>query len=166
MLYCWTSICEIMYKILTQASVKQITSFHWCASIWGPVRQLAPVNLSPIGQPSNICKKTHQCANGTCYERGFLQLVCVHVCCSRERHFEDSMLPRGLICLSDKITAVLRKNPNIIAAPGFHKIPRIIYCACALRYWKITCIYTVCSQFKHYMGLVNLPHSSTCLMFP
>ena len=23
-------------------------------------------------------------------------------------------------------------------------------------------VYTVCSQFKHYVGLVNLPHSSTC----
>ena len=27
-------------------------------------------------------------------------------------------------------------------------------------------VYTMCSQFKHYVGLVNLPHSSSCPMFP
>ena len=49
-----------------------------------------------------------------------------------------------------------------------HEIPRIIYCECAhttIRYWKITRIYAVCSQFNHYVGLVNLPHSSSCPMF-
>ena len=78
------------------------------------------------------------------------------------------MLRPGLICHSDKITAVFRrKNPNIFAASGFHKIPRIIYCACALTTvtGKLP-VYTMCSQFKHYVVLVNLPHSSSCPMFP
>ena len=67
-----------------------------------------------------------------------------------------------------KLLRFLEKTTNIFAASGIHKSPRIIYCACALttiRYWKIT-LYTVCSQFKHYVGLVNLPHSSSCPMFP
>ena len=33
-------------------------------------------------------------------------------------------------------------------------------------YGKITRVYCVCFQFKHYVWLVNLPHSSSCLMFP
>ena len=64
------------------------------------------------------------------------------------------------------------KTTNIFAASGFHKIPRIIYCACAHMNVQLYVtgkkipVYTVCSQFKHYVGLVNLPHSSTCPMLP
>ena len=99
-------ICEIMYTILTKVSINQITGFHCCASIWG---QFANLPQSTCPNWSNI-KYRHQCASVTCYKRGFVQLVCVHLCCWRERHFEYSMLPPGLICCSDKITAVLRKN--------------------------------------------------------
>ena len=56
------------------------------------------------------------------------------------------MLPPGLICFSDKITAVEEKTTNIFIASGFHKIPRIIYCACAhttISYLKNTRIYRV-----------------------
>ena len=98
-------ICEIMYSILTEASMNEITGVHWCASIWG---QFA--NLPQSTCPDRYLHHTHQFASGMCYKRGLLQLVCVQLCCWHERQFEDSMLPPSLICCSDTITAVLRKN--------------------------------------------------------
>ena len=91
-----------MYKILTKASIDNITGFHWCASICDQFANL-PQSTSPNSSNIKYLHQTNQCANGMCYKRGFL-------CCWRERHFEDSMLPPSLICCSDKITAVLRKN--------------------------------------------------------
>ena len=145
MLYCWTYLWNNVQNINT-GTINQITGFHWCASIWD---QFANLHQSTCLNRSNIkyLHQTHQCEKGMCYKHGFLQLVCVHLCCWREIHFEYSMLPPGLICCSDKITAVLiKKKVNIFAASGFHKISRIIYYACAhttIRYWTITCIYRV-----------------------
>ena len=77
--------------------------------------------------------QTHQCASWMCYKHGSLQLVCVHLCCWRERHFEDSLLPPGLICCSDKITADRRKNKSFLLLQGFTnlQISTIIHCAFA-----------------------------------
>ena len=149
-----------MYTILSKASINQITAFHSCARIWGQFVNL-PQSTSPNGNRSNIkyLQQTHQCASGMCYKRGLLQLVCVQLCVWRERHFEDCMLQPGPICCSDKITAVLRKTTNIFPASEFHKMPRIIYFACAhttIRYWEIICIYRV---FPVQLApFVNLPH--------
>ena len=117
-----------MYNILTEASINQITGFPGVqvkhgASIWS---QFANLPLSTCPNRSNIqyMHQTRQCASGMCYKSGFLQLICVHLCCKRERHFDDIMLPPGLLCCSDKITAVFRRRKtNVFAASGFHKIP-------------------------------------------
>ena len=46
------------------------------------------------------------------------------------------------------------------------KYPRIIICARVHTLLENYPYNTVCSQCKHYVGLVNLPNSSTCPMFP
>ena len=52
-------ICEIMYRILTNASIRQSTGtvFHWCASIYVASLPTCPSHLAAIGQTSNICTK-------------------------------------------------------------------------------------------------------------
>ena len=81
-----------------------------------------------------------------------------------------------IVCYHQVLFAAVTKSQQfgekttiIFAASWFHNIPCIIYCACALttiRYLKITRNNTACSQFNHYVGLVNFPHSSSCPMFP
>ena len=61
------------------------------------------------------------------------------------------------------------KTTNIFAASEFHIIANIhlysILSMCAYVTGTLP-VYTVCSQFNHYVGLVNVPHASTCPMFP
>ena len=131
-----------MYKILTKASINQITGFQVCKYMG----QFANLPQSTCPNRSNIkyLLQTHQCANGMCYKRGFLQLVCVHLCCWREIHFEDCMLPPGLISCSCKITAVLRKKQLIfLLLQGFTKCHVYSTAHTTIRYWKSTCIYRV-----------------------
>ena len=48
-------ICELLYRILTNASTKQITDFHRCASIRGKLTSspTCPSQLAPEGQTSH-----------------------------------------------------------------------------------------------------------------
>ena len=95
-----------MYKILTKASISQITVFHRCASIWGKLTSSATA-------PNSSMRKWDV------FKCGFLQLVC----CWRERHFEDNMLPPSRICCSDKNYSSLTKNQLIfLLLQGFTKL--------------------------------------------
>ena len=129
-----------------------------------------PSQLAPIDQTSNICTKLIKTQVGCITNVDSYSLyACTYVSSVRDiSTIVCYHLHQVLFVEVTKLLRFLEKTTNIFAASGFHKIPRIIYCACALttiRYWKIT-LYTVCSQFKHYVGLVNLSHSSSCPMFP
>ena len=52
-------ISEIMYIILTKASINQITGFLRCASVWDKLTSspTCPSQLAPMYQTSNICTK-------------------------------------------------------------------------------------------------------------
>ena len=149
-----------MYKILTKASINQITGFHRCASIWG---LFANLPRSSCPNRSNI-KYLHQTQVGcvtnvvsySLYEctyvagmRDISEIVCYH---------------QVLFAAVTKLQQFEEKTTNIFAASGFHKIANIhVYSTVHLRirYWKITRAYRVFP-----VGLVNLPHSSTCPRFP
>ena len=113
----------------------------------GQTDQFANLPRSTCPNRSNIkyLHETHQCASGMCYKRGFLQLVCVHLCCWREIHFEDSLLPPGLICCRDAITALRSKNNCYCCCfrvSHYCKYPLILYTEhVRICYWTITRIY-------------------------
>ena len=134
----------------------------------GQTDQFANLPRSNCPNRSNIkyLHQTHQCASGM---RGFLQLVCVHLCCWREIHFEYSLLPPGLTAAVTQLQHFDVKTTNIFAASEFHIIANIHLCSILSMCTNVTGtlpLHTVCSQFNHYVGLVNLSHASTCPMFP
>ena len=139
-----------------------------CASTCG---QFVNVPQSTCPYRSNIqyLYQTRQCASGMVTNVDSYSLYACSYMLPAWETFRRKYATARSYLLQWQMTAVSRKTNNIFAASGFHKIPRIIYCACAIttmRYWKITRIYAVCFQFKHYVGLVNLPHSPSCPMFP
>ena len=130
-----------------------------------PVRQLAPID-----QTSNICAKLIKTQVGCVTNVDSYSLyACTYVASVRDIS-TIVCYDQVLFIAVTKLLRFLEKTTNIFAASGFHKIPRIIYCACALTVQLYVTgelpVYTMCSQFKHYVGLVNLPHSSSCPMFP
>ena len=128
-----------------------------------------PSQLAPIDQTSNICAKLTKTQVGYVTNVDSYSLyACTYVASVRDIS-TIVCYNQVLFVAVTKLQRFLEKTTNIFAASCFHKIPRIIYCACALttiRYWRILPVYTMCSQFKHYVGLVNLPHSSSYPMFP
>ena len=124
-------ICEIVYEIFTKTSINQITGFHRCASIWGQFTNL-PQAMCPNRSNIIYLHQTQTIRKWDVLQTWILQRVdiyiCVHLCCRRERHFEDSLLRPGV-----KFAAVTKlglqqleeKTTNIFAASGFHKIVNI-----------------------------------------
>ena len=148
-----------MYKILTKASITKLLVFTG-VQISVASSETCPSQLAPIDQTFNICTKLVNAQVGCVTNVDSYRLyACTYVA---------SMIDIStIVCyrqvLFVAVTTLLRflEEFFFFAASGFHKIPRTIYCACvhtAIRYWKMS-LYTACSQFKHYVGLVNLPHS-------
>ena len=157
-----------MYKILTNSSITKLLVFTG-VQVSAASSSTCPSQLAPVDQTSLYLHQTHQCASWMCYKRGFLRLYACTYGASVRDISKIVCHHQILFTAVTKLHQFEEKTTNIFAASGFHKIPRIIYCECAhttIRYWKITRIYAVCSQFNHYVGLVNLPHSSSCSMFP
>ena len=133
-----------MYRILTKASINQMTGFHRRASIWGKMTSSLTClsQLAPIGQTSNICTKLINA-----------QVVCVTnvdsysvYACTIVAGVRDIS---KIVCYHQVLFAAVTKQfeekaNNIFAASGFHKIANIhvyMHNLLAIRYWKITRIY-------------------------
>ena len=135
-----------MYKISTKASVTKLLVFTGM-QIYVASSSTCPSQLAPIDQTSNICTKLIKTQVGCITNVDSYSLyACNYVASVRDIS--------TIVCYDQvlfvEVTKLLRfleeEKTNIFAASGFHKIPRIIYCACALttiRYWKITRIYRV-----------------------
>ena len=105
-----------------------------------------------------------------CYKRGFSQLVCA---CTYVASMRDSSM---IVCyhqvLFVAVTKLLRfleeKNYFFLLIQVFTKfhVQSTAHVRLQLYVTGKLPVYTVCPQFKHYVGLVNLPHSSSCPMFP
>ena len=133
-----------MYTILTKASVTKLLVFTGM-QISVASSSTCPSQLAPIDQTSNICTKLIKTQVGCITNVDSYSLyVCTYVASVRDIS--------TIVCYDQvlfvEVTKLLRfleeEKTNIFAASGFHKIPRIIYCACALttiRYWKITRIW-------------------------
>ena len=125
-----------------------------------------PSQLAPIDQTSNICTKLIKTQVGCVTNVDSYSLyACTYV--ASVRHISTIVCyDQVLFVAVTKLLRFLEKTTNIFAASGFHKIPRIIYCARALttiRYWKINRIYQVfpvkaLCGISQLAPLVILPH--------
>ena len=98
--------------------------------VFGASSPTCPSQLAPIGRTSNIFTILTNAQVGCVTNVDSYSLyACTYV--AGVRHFEDSFLPPGVICCSDKITAVWRKTTSILAASGFQKIANIHVCSTA-----------------------------------
>ena len=135
-----------MYNILTKASITNLLVFTG-VQVSVASSSTCPSQLAPIDQTLNICTKLVNAQVGCVTNVDSYSLyACTYVASVRD--MSTIVCYRQVLFVA--VTKLLRffeeKITNIFAASGFHKIPRIIYCACALttiRYWKITCIYHV-----------------------
>ena len=164
MLYCGTYLWNNLQNINTGVH----KSNYWFSLVCKYSSQLAPVNLPQIGQTSNVCTKRINAQMGCVTNVDFYSLYAF-------TYVAGVRYISKLVCYHQVLFAAVtklqqfKKTTNMFAASGFHNIPRIIFCACAHTTRYVTGklpVYNVCSLFKHYVGLVNLPHSSTCSMFP
>ena len=123
-----------------------------------------PSQLAPIGHTSNICTKLNNAQVGCVTNVDSNSLyACTYVAGVRDIS--------KIVCYHQVLFAAVtkqfeEKTTNIFAASGFHKIANIHVLSYAFAHTLLEIYpYTVCSQFKHYVGLVNFLHSSTCPMF-
>ena len=134
-----------MYKILTKASVTKLLVFTGM-QISVASSSTCPSQLAPIDQTSNICTKLIKTQVGCITNVDSHSLyACIYVASVRDIS-TIVCYDQVLFVEVTKLLRFLEKTTNMFAASGFHKIPRIIYCACALttiRYWTITRIYRV-----------------------
>ena len=138
-------ICEIMYTILTKASITKLLEFTG-VQVSVASSSNCPSQLAPIDQTSNICTKLIKTQVGCITNVDSYSLyACTYV--SSVRDISTIVCYHQVLFIEvTKLLRFLEKTTEIFAASGFHKIPSIIYCACALttiRYWKITRIYRV-----------------------
>ena len=139
-------ICEIMYTILTKASITKLLEYTG-VQVSVASSSTCPSQLAPIDQTSNICTKLIKTQVGCITDVDSYSLyACTYV--SSVRDISTIVCYHQVLFI--EVTKLLRfleeEKTEIFAASGFHKIPSIIYCACALtttRYWKITRIYRV-----------------------
>ena len=131
-----------MYKILTKASITKLLVFTGVqvsvASSSTFPSQLAPIDQTctkliktQVGCITNVDSYSLYACTYVSSVRDISTIVCYH---------------QVLFVEVTQLLRFLEKKTNIFAASGFHKISRIMYCACALttiRYWKITRIYSV-----------------------
>ena len=134
-----------MYTILTKASISKLLVFTG-VQVSVASSSTCTSQLAPIDQTSNICTKSinaqvgcitnvdsysfYACTN-VANVRYISKIVCYH---------------QVLFAAVTKVQQFEAKTTNIFAPSRFHKIPRILYCACAhttIRYWNITHMYRV-----------------------
>ena len=129
-----------MYNILTKASVTKLLVFTGM-QISVASSSTCPSQLAPIDQTSNICTKLIKTQVGCITNVDSFNLyACTYVASVRDIS-TIVCYDQDLFVEVTKLLRFVEKTTTIFAASGFHKIPRIIYCACALttiRYWKIT----------------------------
>ena len=134
-----------MYKISAKASITKLLVFTGM-QVYVASSSTCPSQLAPIDQTSNICTKLIKTQVGCVTNVDSYSLyACTYVASVRDIS-TIVCYDQVLFVTVTKLLRFLEKTTNIFAASGFHKIPRIIYCACALttiRYWKITRIYHV-----------------------
>ena len=137
-----------------------------CKYLW-PVRQVAPVNLPPIDQTFNICTKLVNAQVG-CVTNVDSYSLYACTCVANVRDISTIVYHCQVLFVAvTKLLRFFQKTTNIFPASGFHKIPHnTTHMRLQLYVTGKLPVYTVRSQFKHYVGLVNLPHSSSCPMFP
>ena len=135
-----------MYKILTKASVTKLLVFTGM-QISAASSSTCPRQLAPIDQTSNICTKLIKTQVGCITNVDSYSLyACTYVASVRDISTIVCYDPVLFVEVTKLLRFLEEEKTNIFAASGFHKFPRIIYCACALttiRYWKITRIYRV-----------------------
>ena len=156
-----------MYKILTKASITRLLVFTGM-QVSVASSSTCPSQLAPIDQTSNICTKLIKTQVGCVTNVDSYSLYACTYFASMRDISTIVCYDQVLFVEVTKLLRFLEKKTNIFAASGFHKIPRMCMCAIQLYVTGKLPVYrpTVCSQFKHYVGLVNFPHSSSCPMFP
>ena len=129
-----------------------------------------PSQLAPIGQTSIICTKLTNAQVGCVTNVDSYRLyACTYVAGVRDIS--------KIVCYHQVLFSAVTKlqqyeeKTTCFSVSQNCKYPRMLYCAfallriCTYVAGKLP-IYTVYSHFKPYVGLFNLPHSSTCPMFP
>ncbi len=150
-------------------SINQIAGFHRCASIWGQFANL-PQSTCPNRSNIKYLHQTHQCASGMCYKRWFLQIDCMRalMLLAWETFRRLFATTRSYLLQWQNYSSLKKKQIILLLLQVFTKLQISTYNLlriCSYVTAKLP-VYTVCSQFKHYVGVVNLPHSSTCPMLP
>ena len=135
------NICEIMYTILTKASITKLLIFTG-VQVYVASSSTCPSQLAPIDQTFNICTKLVNAQVGCVTNVNSYSLyVCTYVASVRD--ISTIVYHRQVLFVAmTKLLRFFEKTTNIFPASGFQKF-HIIYCACArttIRYWKITCI--------------------------
>ena len=135
-------MCEIMYKILTKASISKLLVFTG-VQVYGASSSTCPSPLAPVNQTSNFYTKLINAQVGCATN---VDSYSLYAC--RPTYVASGREISKIVCYHQVLFAAVTKlqqfeeqTTNSFAASGFHKIPRIIYCACAhttIRYWKIS----------------------------
>ena len=119
-----------MYTILTKASITKFMVFTG-VQVSGTSSSTCPSQPAPIDQTSNICTKLINEQVGFVTNVDSYRLyACTYVASVRDISKIVSY-HQVLFAAVTKLQQFEDKITNSLAASGFHKIPRIIYCACA-----------------------------------
>ena len=134
-----------MYKILTKASITKLLVFTG-VQVSVACSPTCPSQRCPTDQTLNICTKLINAQVGCVTNVDSYSLyACTYVAGVRDIS-KIVCYHQVLFAAVTKLQQFEEEKTNIFPASWFHKIPRIIYCACAhttIRYWKITRIYRV-----------------------
>ena len=135
-----------MYKIITKASITKLLVFTG-VQVYVASSSTYPSQLAPIDQTFNICTKLVNAQVGFVTNVDSYSLyMCTYVASVRDISTIVCYRQVLFVAVTQLLRFFLEKTTNIFSGSGFHKIPRKIYCACALtiiRYWKIARIYRV-----------------------
>ena len=134
-----------MYKILTKASITKLLVFTG-VQVSGASSSTCLSQLAPIDQTFHICTKLVNAQVGCVANVDSYSLYACNYVVSVRDISTIVWYRQVLFVAVTKLLRLLEKSTNICAASGFHKMPRINYCACALTtisYWKIPRIYHV-----------------------
>ena len=134
----------------------------------GASSSTCPIQLAPLDQTSNNCTKLINA-----------QVGCVTNVDSYSMHACTYLASVGdiskIVCYHQVLFAVVtklqqfeEKATHMFAGSEFQKVQvqSTWHGRSQLYVTGKLPVCTVCSKFKHYVGLVNLPHSSACPMFP
>ena len=145
-----------MYNILTKPSITKLLVFTG-AQVSGASSSTCPSQLAPIHQTSNICTKLINAQVG-CVTNvdSYSFYACTYVASVGDIS--------KILCYPQNYRSLKKKQLLFLLHHGFTKFQPILR-MCAYVTGKLP-VYTMCSQFKRYVGLVNLPHSSVAPCSP